>query len=118
MGLVALGFLNQEVETGGTMLVDSCNGFNELSRLVMLRILRHLWPAWARFALNYYNHWAQILLPQTGELPVTMLSREGVTQGDPPLGGTLWYHPHPIGRGASKSRHRDSLPILCRQYGI
>ena len=65
------------------MLVDSCNGFNELSRLVMLRILRHLWPAWARFALNYYNHWAQILLPHTGELPVTMLSREGVTQGDP-----------------------------------
>ena len=32
---------------------------------------------------NCYKHWAQLLLRQTGEPPVTILSREGVTQGDP-----------------------------------
>ena len=28
-------------------------------------------------------HWEQLLLRQPGELPVTILSQEGVTQGDP-----------------------------------
>ena len=37
----------------------------------------------ARFAFNFYRHWAQLLLHQTGEPPVTILSQEGVTQGDP-----------------------------------
>ena len=32
---------------------------------------------------NCYNHWAQHLLRQMGEPPVTILSREGVTQRDP-----------------------------------
>ena len=32
---------------------------------------------------NCYRHWAQLLLRQPGEPPVTILSREGVTQGDP-----------------------------------
>ena len=32
---------------------------------------------------NCYKHWAQLLLRQTGEPQVTILSREGVTQGDP-----------------------------------
>ena len=30
-------------------------------------------------------HWAQLLLCHPGEPPVTILSREGVTQGDPLL---------------------------------
>ena len=64
-------------------LVDSHNGFNELSRLAMLWTVRHRWPAGARFAFNCYKHWAQLLLRQPGEPPVTILSREGVTQGDP-----------------------------------
>ena len=34
--LEALEFLTQESEMSGTTLVDACNGFNELSRLVML----------------------------------------------------------------------------------
>ena len=32
---------------------------------------------------NCYRHWAQVLLCQTGELPVKILIREGVTQGNP-----------------------------------
>ena len=49
----------------------------------MLWTVRHRWPAGARFTFNFYRHWAQLLLHQTGEPPVTILSREGVTQGDP-----------------------------------
>ena len=32
---------------------------------------------------NFYRHWAQLLLRQPGEPPVTILSQEGVAQGDP-----------------------------------
>ena len=76
-------FLTQEAEPSGTTLVDARNGFNELSRLAMLWTVQHLCPAGARFAFNFYWHWAQLLLHQPGGLPVTILNREGVTQGDP-----------------------------------
>ena len=45
--------------------------------------MRYRCPAGARFAFNCYKHWAQLLLRQPGEPPVKILSREGVTQGDP-----------------------------------
>ena len=81
--LEALEFLIQEAEPSGTTLVDARNGFNDLSRLEILWTVRHRWPAGARFAFNCYRRWAQLLLRQLGEPPVTILSREGVTQGDP-----------------------------------
>ena len=80
--LESLEFLTQDTKPSGTRLVDSRNGFNELSRLEMLWTVQHCWLARARFALNCYKHWAQLLLRQPRELPVTILSREGVTQGD------------------------------------
>ena len=80
--LEALEFLTQDAESSGTTLDDAQNGFNELSRLAMLWAVRHCWPAIARFAFNCYKHWAQLLLRHPGELPVTILSREGVIQGD------------------------------------
>ena len=49
----------------------------------MLWNVRHRWLTEARFAFNCYKHWAQLLLCQPGELPVTILSREGIAQGDP-----------------------------------
>ena len=49
----------------------------------MLWTVQHRWPAGTRFAFNCYKNWAQLLLRQPGEPPVTILSREGVTQGDP-----------------------------------
>ena len=49
----------------------------------MLWTVRHRWPERARYAFNCYKDWAQLLLRQPGELKVTILSREGVTQGDP-----------------------------------
>ena len=51
----------------------------------MLWTVRHRWPAGARFAFNCYRHWEQLLLHQPGEPPVTIMSREGVAQGDPLL---------------------------------
>ena len=81
--LGALEFLIQDVEMIGTTLVDARNGFNELSRLAMLWNMWHRWTEGARFAFNCYRHWAQLLLCQPGEPPVTILSRERITQGDP-----------------------------------
>ena len=81
--LEALELLTQEAEPSGTTLVDAYNGFNKLSRLEMLWTVRHRWPAGARFEFNCYRYWVQLLLRQPGELPVTILSREGSTQGDP-----------------------------------
>ena len=52
-------------------------------RLAILWTVRHRWPAGAKIAFNCYKHWAQLLLRQPGELPVTILSRESVAQGDP-----------------------------------
>ena len=67
------------------MLVDACNGFNNMSRLEMLCNVRYHWPTGARFAFNCYRHWAQLLIRQPGETPVKILSQERVTQGDPLL---------------------------------
>ena len=78
-----LEFLTQEAEPSGTTLVDVSNGFNKLSHLAILWTVRHFRPAGARFAFNYYRRWVQLLLRQPGEPPVTILSREGVTQGEP-----------------------------------
>ena len=81
--LEALEFLTQDADPSGTTLVDARNGFNDLSRLAMLWTVRHRWPAGARFTFNCYRNWAQLLLRHPGEPSVRILSREGVTQGDP-----------------------------------
>ena len=83
--LVALEFLTQDTDPSRTTLVDACNGFNELSRLVIMWTVRHSWSAGSRFAFNFYRHWAQLLLRHPGDMLLTILSREGVTQGDPLL---------------------------------
>ena len=51
----------------------------------MLWTVHHQCPAGARLAFNSYRHWEQLLLHHPGGAPVTILSREGVTQGDPLL---------------------------------
>ena len=72
--LGALVFLTKDAEPIGTTLVDERNGFNKMSRLAILWTVRHRWPAGSRSALNFYRHWAQLLLCQTGDPPVTILS--------------------------------------------
>jgi hypothetical protein len=66
----------------GLTLVDARNGFNELSRYAMLWTARHHWSKGARFAFNYYRHYARCLVRNPGSKP-SLLSRDGVTQGCP-----------------------------------
>jgi hypothetical protein len=65
------------------LLVDAANGFNELSRKAMLWTIRHRWASGARYAFNCYRHSAQLILRRPAKACVIILSREGVTQGDP-----------------------------------
>ena len=83
LALETAGLLNQDAETGITTLVDTRNGFNELIRLEMIWTVLHRRPTWARFTFNCYMDWTQLLLCQPGDVPVILLSQEGVTQGNP-----------------------------------
>uniref|UniRef100_A0A7S3DM41 Uncharacterized protein n=1 Tax=Entomoneis paludosa TaxID=265537 RepID=A0A7S3DM41_9STRA len=65
------------------LTLDARNGFNELSRKAMLWTVRHKWAVGAWFALNCYRHQAQLILRRKGRPCYTILSEEGVTQGDP-----------------------------------
>jgi hypothetical protein len=65
------------------LLVDATNGFNELGRKAMLWTVRHRWANGTRFSFNCYRHSAQLLMRRRGGDCEIILSREGVTQGDP-----------------------------------
>jgi len=65
------------------LLVDATNGFNLLSRLGMLWTVRHRCPKLARFAFNCYRHEIRLVCRRQGKAALVILSREGVTQGDP-----------------------------------
>ena len=58
--LGSMEFLNQYADPSRTTLVDACNGFNELSRLVILWTVPYRWPEGARFAFNCYRHLVQL----------------------------------------------------------
>ena len=76
----------EELETSDgevLLLVDAANGFNNLSRLSMLWTLKHRCPKLSRFAFNCYRHEICLVCRRTGQDVLILLSREGVTQGDP-----------------------------------
>jgi hypothetical protein len=73
----------QPADPSGALLEDAMNGFNELGRRAMLWTIRHRWAVGARFAFNCYRHSAQLILRRKGQTGYTLLSREGVTQGNP-----------------------------------
>ena len=72
--LEATGLLTQEMDLGGTTLIDACNGFNELRRLAVLLMVHHLLPVGTRFWFDCYRHWSQLLLHQPDDAPVIILS--------------------------------------------
>jgi hypothetical protein len=74
----------QPANPSGALLVDAMNGFNELGRRAVLWTVQHRWAAGARSAFNCYRHSAQLILQGEGRPGYTLLSAEGVTQGDPP----------------------------------
>ena len=77
------GLLTQKSDTGGTILVDARNGFNELVYMELLWTVWHHWTVGARFMLIHYKHWAHNLFRHMGSPPVKILSQEGVNQGYP-----------------------------------
>ena len=79
MALEAIWFLIQYADPVCTTLVDARNGFNEMNCLEMLWTVNHCLLVGLRFVLNCYRHWAQLLLCQSGDAPVILLSLEGVT---------------------------------------
>ena len=90
---------NEEV----LLLVDAANGFNNLSRYVMLWMVRHCCTKLSRFSFNYYRHENRLVYRRPGMEALTLLSKEGVTQGHPlamalygiallPLANLLWDH--------------------------
>ena len=65
------------------LLVDAANGFNNLSRYGMLWTVRHRCAKLSRFAFNCYRHEIRLVCRQSGMEALILLSKEGVTQGDP-----------------------------------
>ena len=82
LALEATWLLTQDADPGSTTIVDARNGFNDLSRLEMLRTVCHRWAVGSSFAFNCYMHWAHLLIHQSGDTPFILLGREGVTQGE------------------------------------
>ena len=65
------------------LLVDAANGFNSLSRYSMLWTVRHRCPRLSRLSFNYSRHRVRLICRQPDGEPEIILSKEGVTQGDP-----------------------------------
>ena len=62
------------------LLMDAANAFNSVSRAAALWNAQALWPNCSHFLFNMYRSYAFLLLKSCNEM---LLSREGVTQGDP-----------------------------------
>ena len=76
--------MQPEEDLSGCLLADAANGFNNLSRLAMLWTVTHRWPRASSFAFNCYRHFPQLVIRVPGDrTPKIILSKEGVTQGDP-----------------------------------
>ena len=75
--------IHKAEEEWGFLLIDAKNAFNEQCRTMMLWIVRHEWPAGARFTFNCYKHWGILMIRNSDGTGTFIFSKEGVTQGDP-----------------------------------
>ena len=74
-------FFKAEAPNGsGLLLVDADNAFNSVSRPAALWNARVLWPRCSRYLFNAYRGYAILMIARSN---VFLLSKEGVTQGDP-----------------------------------
>ena len=67
----------------GLLLVDATNAFNSVNRVAALWNARVLWPRCSRFLFNTYCEYASLLVQDGNAVNNRLLSKEGVTQGDP-----------------------------------
>ena len=70
--------LFEDESTDAALLVDASNAFNRLNRQVALRNFPKICPALATIATNLYRESFNLYIDEE-----ILLSREGVTQGDP-----------------------------------
>ena len=71
-------------EEWGFLLVDAANAFTTGNRITCLWAMRYRCSSGARFSMNYYRHQVLLLVradDRHGDH--WLVSREGVTQGDP-----------------------------------
>ena len=64
----------------GVLFVDGRKAFNSVNRLAALWNARILWPQCYRFLFNTYCGYARLFVQGSDQV---LLSKEGVTQGDP-----------------------------------
>eukprot|EP00957_Ditylum_brightwellii_P087700 6678508-Ditylum_brightwellii.AAC.1 len=69
-----------QIEDWGILLADAHNAVNELNRKAMLWHVQHYWLSGCRYAFNIYRYWKVSVLRGC---KLVILSKEGVTQGDP-----------------------------------
>jgi hypothetical protein len=50
---------------------------------IIIILIRHEWASGARFIFNCYRHFAMLVIRTGRGLFLSILSKEGVTQGDP-----------------------------------
>lgn len=67
----------------GHLLIDARNAFNELDRAGMLWTVRHTWPSGSQFVFNCYKHYSRLVVRGLDGTSSVVLSKVGVTQGDP-----------------------------------
>ena len=82
-GMSQLWAESEAIHKFGFLLVDARNAFNEINRVNMLWTIRHEWPAGAKFAFNCYKHQSHLICRSPEGCHFNLLSKEGVTQGDP-----------------------------------
>ena len=66
----------------GMLVMDASNAFNSINWLSLLWNVRVLWPRASRFIYNTYRGWSPLIMKGCS---IEILSKEGVTQGDPLL---------------------------------
>ena len=82
-GVQAIWGKKRTKEDWGFLIVDTNNVFNEINKVGILLMVRHLWPSGARFVFNCYHHWSLLALRNDNGTASFMHSKEGVPQGGP-----------------------------------
>ena len=67
----------------GLLFVDATNAFNSVNRVAALWNARVLLPRCSRFLFNTYRGYASLLVQDGSPVNNRLLSKEGVTQGNP-----------------------------------
>ena len=70
-------------EGWGFILIGASNSFADMSCMGIMWTVRHLWLSIARFNFKFYWHHTQLFVVNLDREDDTILSRWGVTQGDP-----------------------------------